>query len=248
VRAIFSFFTFILVVFQSSAQSKTEIKMIFTDEYPPFYFLDGQMGMYFDLIEAFEKAHPQFKILRETLSRKRIDARLSEGSVDAFSLTSTEFLPDNVHPKYIPTDIIWITSDILLSLNKTKLSHIEPKRLLGKNIGVIHGNDYMHFNVHFDSGSIHRVDAYTTSELLALLSANRIEGVIINQHGLQSHIEKNGYQTESFYIAHKALYSFNLVTMVSSEKMEFFQAFNDFIHQAKQNKLLAQLESTYAAQ
>lgn len=236
---------FLFLVDQSEAKPNTKITMLFTDEYPPFYFIADKKGMYIDFLASFEQSHPQYHIQRLTLSRKRIDAKLIDGSVDAYSLTSTQFLPGNIHPKYQASKVIWVTADVLISLNAAKLTKVAPEQLIGRSIGVIHGNDYMHYNPYFENDSIHRINAYVSAELLAMLYAKRIEGVIINQHGLPSHLKNHGYNQDSFHVAKNTLYEFDLVTMVSKEKIHFLHALNAFIDTQRQNGVLAKLESKH---
>jgi len=230
-----------------TASAKSKINMIYTDEYPPFYYKEREKGMYFEFLRAFGEKYPEFDIRRKTLSRKRIDVVLENGGTDAYSMTSTQFNPSNIHPKFIPSDVIWTTSDVLLSAKGSPLSYTKIEDLFNKNIGVIHGNDYMQFNQYFDDKLINRIDAYTTSELLALLVAKRIDGIIINLHGLSEHIKFNGYHLTDFHVSKKSLYSFDLVTLISTEKMDLYRALSQFIQQSKENGLISQLELKYTS-
>lgn len=245
VRLFLCFVIWIMVAASGEALSNTKIKMIFSDEYPPYYYFNENKGMYFEFLDAFERAYPEFKIERVTLSRKRIDASLVSGSADAYALTSTEFLPDDMHKKYIPTAVIWRSSDVLLSLNENKLKQVAPTDLIGKTIGVIHGNHYMHYNAYMERDAIHRIDAYNTAELLTMLVAKRIDGVFINQPSLTTHFQQQNFSPSLFYIANEPLYIFDLVTMVNAKHQDFFDSFNSFIKHSKENKWLTKLKSKH---
>lgn len=141
--------------------------------------------------------------------------------------------------------MIWRSSDVLFSLSDHKLTHVAPTDLLGKAIGVIHGNHYMHYEAYMERDAIHRVDAYNRAELLTMLVAKRMDGVFINQPSLATHFQQQNVKPSQFLVAKDPLYVFDLVTMVNAEHKHFIDSFYVCIRLSKKNKWLTKLKSKH---
>lgn len=225
--------------------AQTRITMIFGGEYPPFYYQNHSQGMFIEFLQHFAQSNPGFFIDVVPLPRKRINKWLEAGKADAFALTSTEFIDVSQRAEYISTEALWCTNDVLVSNRENPISYSGPESLFGSNIGVIIGNHYMDLEAHFDAGSINRVDEYSYEVLLAGLREQLVDGVIISQPSYAHLLKAAPAMGADFVVKGDALYGFSLVTLIHKDQTGFREAYEGFLHEARNTGLIDEIAMDY---
>lgn len=237
---IVSFLSIIwFISFHHVAQAKTEIIMLFgSDGYAPFYLEGCKSGMFIDFLDEFEKKHPQYKIVKISFPRKRIDYYLNLGEADAFSLTSTLFLPKENLGEFIFSIPIFRTSDHVFMYKGNEFTFEKPDDLFGRRIAIILGNGYGEYDQLIKSKQIKYQAVINWIQLPKLLKIGRVDGFFGNYHATPYKLKMNKFDVSKYIQSQKALYEFPLQTQVHSKHISFLQVYDGFIQASQKNGLL----------
>lgn len=204
---------------------------------------DGS-GMFVDLLDAFEKEHPDCALRRVLLPRARINTWLSNGFAAAYSLHSPLFniLSTQGYVFSIP---IWTTADYVYTLKDSDLRCERPEDLCGVQLGIIRGFGYGPLDPLLESGVIPHLAVDTDLQLYELLLGGRIQAIVANKHVLPYSMHRYGLDPAQLRVAGPPLYEFELSTVVRRDEPELLQTLNAFIRASQKNGLLKCIEERW---
>jgi len=216
--------------------------MIFDKHYEPFYLEDLKKGMYIDFLERFENAYPEFKIIKRTLPRKRLDIWMKTGEAHAFSLNSPMFAKSD---DYLFTDPIWTTGDYVVSLKNDMVAYKKPEDLFEVTAGIIDGNGYGLLDAHIQSGKIRTQAVPDYDSLYLILMNKRVPCILANKHMTLYGMKKMGIDCSKFMLSKIPIYEFTLAPMVQKSCTNFVAKMNAFIKASNENGFLEEINSKY---
>ncbi|WP_432735081.1 substrate-binding periplasmic protein [Maridesulfovibrio sp. FT414] len=212
------------------------IKILFGYRFPPFYTVTSKrkpseslQGVFINILEKFQKSHPEYILEFKCLPRARISKVLKEGRADAFALSSPMFSEQEINERLIPSVPLWTLFDHLLIRKDSTINSGKPEDLLGKKIAVLHGNGYGPFDKYFENGLLEKHAVYSTTQLLEMVHKKRVDGAICNKTTLPELLARAGLPMSEFKTIEEPLYSYNLHLMVNRSRTDFLLDFNEFI-------------------
>ncbi|MCG8568665.1 MAG: transporter substrate-binding domain-containing protein [Spirochaetes bacterium] len=229
--------------------SPQKITMVFGD-YPPYYIggiLDENTqitkGMFVEFLYEFEKQF-DYEIIKICVPRKRIDLMMETGKAQVFSLTNPLFLGSEAE-KYLFTEPIFYTKDVVVSLKENPLNYEKPEDLFGKKIGKVSGMRYGELDQYFANGKITPVDVTNEMALPEMLKRKRIDAYLGNSTVSPYKYKLENYDYSHLYFAEKPLIEFALMCQINKGETQFLKDMNDFIRTSKSNSFLQGLVDKY---
>lgn len=217
--------------------------------YMPFYsgqaMLDGTeyggMGMLLDLLEEFEKAHPEHSIGSMVLPSVRAAKMRREGEAEAYALSSP-FFESDLESRYIFSETIWTTADAVYVLASSPDCPAGPEALKGRTLGVIRGFGYAQLDEGLAAGFIKSVGVETDVQLYRLLLSKRVDAIVGNLHVLPFTMARLGLNPDAVRACDPTLYEFGLSVVVRADKVDFLRDLNAFIRQCRADGVLGEIE------
>lgn len=237
----------LLMLMSSGAFAAQEILMVFGSGagYPPFYLAKAEKGMFIDMIDAFEKKYPEYKIIRRDLPRKRMDQWMDEGKAQAFSLTNPIFMAPERAEKFLFTQPIWKTGDYVVFKAGKELPYSKPEDLFGVKLGTVRGNGYGILDPHLKSGKIPKNDVSRGKQLYDLLLKERVQAIVGNLHVFPYEAKLHKYDPNQFVFSKVPLFEFELMIQINPKNADFHKKIDQYITQAKQDGTLEKIEAKW---
>ncbi|WP_415719679.1 substrate-binding periplasmic protein [Maridesulfovibrio sp.] len=212
------------------------IKIFFGYKFPPFYTATSKKepskslhGIFIDMLQDFQKQHPEYKIEYKCLPKARITNALAKGKADAFALTAPMFMSTETKERYTTSLPMWTMSDHLLVRKDSKIVSADLDDMIGKTITVLHGNSYSELDKYFEKGLIKKHAVYSTKLMLNLLLKHRVDAAVCNKQTLPGLIKQTNFSMEDFIIIKKPLFTYRLHLLVNRANADFLHEFNNFI-------------------
>lgn len=234
-----------LFSFVAFAEEAYDIRILFGDGYPPYYGSGANGGVYNALLEEFSREHPQFRLSRQVVSRKRLDTMVAQNKAQVFSLGSPMFVVREYADKVRFTQPIWCTHDKLLSLRSESVDFTHLDDLKGLSIGTIYGSGYGPLEPYFERGDIFEVQSYDNTALIDLLRSRKIDAMVVNADGTPGELIRLGLDASQYYLSAQTLYGIPLASMVTTEAPQFYDAFNGFVQRVHVNGWLENQNRTF---
>lgn len=228
-----------------AAEPEEIVIVLFYGGYPPFYMEGLEEGMYVDFIKAFDEQSPEFTIMLESLSRKRIDMAIEQGDAQASGLTNPMFVGEKQAQSTLFTKPIWTTGNYIAMHQDNMFEYTKPEDLSGKKLGVIYGNRNGTLDPLIEAGQIKAMPVRTNAGLYKALLDQKVDAIVVNKHVLFYELKLEGIDASPFVIAEAPVVEFDLMTQVQPTHQHFLDALNEFIEASKQNGLLAQINKKY---
>lgn len=223
---------------QADSRMPKQIKILFGYRFPPFYTVTTRRnpsasltGIFIDILEKFQKSHPQYSFEYKCLPRARISKVMREGGADAFALTSPIFTNHEIKSRFIASAPLWEMGDHLLVRKDSTINSTDLNLIIGKTIAVLHGNGYGPLDYFFDKGLIKKHAVYSTTQVLELVLKGRVDAAVCNKTTLPALLERAKLNMNEFRMIESPLYTFNLHMMVKRTQSDFLNDFNKFLSQ-----------------
>lgn len=214
---------------QDKAQS---INMGLCPYYPPFYRMqpDGTWhGLFSQFLDAFQQAHPQYRINRVDMPRKRMDHALLQGKLDAFALNSPMFVPMRDREHYSFSRPLWRSCDYVAVRANDPFRYSGLESLEGRTLGLIHGNGYGPLDSMLANGKIKEERVRGGPRLVKMLLAGHVDVAVINEHSETTAMERMRIAPDTIRILEPPVYCFDLCVQVRNEHGQFLADLNAFI-------------------
>ncbi|CUI08175.1 substrate-binding periplasmic protein [Massilia antarctica] len=147
--------------------------------YPPMMIESGRTGIYQELLDELGQiTGHRFQI--EYLPYARLAKRFDLGQID---------LEPGVFPGWVKQERVpgvfsvpfGKVVDVLVFAPGKHFKVSTPRDLSGRTLGLVRGYSYPELRELFDSGVVHRSDAVSEKQLMAMLAAGRMDQILINK-------------------------------------------------------------------
>lgn len=186
-------------------------------------------GLMFDLLDEFEKAHPEFNRNLVLQTRKRVNAMMEKGEGIDVMLNSPLFVSIDVLTHYKFTNTLLRMHDKVISLKTNKSEYKTPHDLIGKSVGTIRGYGYGHFDFLLRNGLFDDVRVDSHSQAIGMLHKNRIEFYIGNSLVSPLYMKEMGLEISDFQFSKASLYEFNIGFAVNKNRPDLYNKLNQFV-------------------
>lgn len=186
-------------------------------------------GLMFDLLDDFEKAHPEFNRKLVLSTRKRANAMMEKGEGIDLMLNSPLFVSIEILAHYKFTNALLRMHDKVISLKSQKLEYHTPHDLIGRKVGTIRGYGYGHFDFLLKNGLFEDVRVDSHSQAIGMLHKNRIEFYIGNNLVSPLYMKEMGLDISDFQFSDGSLYEFNVAFAVNKNRPELYDKLNSFV-------------------
>jgi polar amino acid transport system substrate-binding protein len=147
--------------------------------YPPMMIKSGRTGIYQEILDELSKlTGHRFQI--QYLPYARLAQEFDLGQIDL----EPGVFPGWVKQQKVPGEFsvpFGKVVDVLVFAPGKHFRVGTPWDLSGKTLGLVRGYTYPDLRALFDSGVVHRTDAVSETQLMAMLAAGRMDQILINK-------------------------------------------------------------------
>ena len=118
-----------------------------------------------------------------------------------------------------------------------------PRDLSGRTVGLVRGYTYPDLRELFDSGVVHRSDAVSETQLMAMLAAGRMDQILINKAVAQYHMLMVPKYRE--FVVGDVLGSFDVSMRVHPSKQALLPELDEAILTMKRSGAIARIYAKY---
>ncbi len=147
--------------------------------YPPMMIEKGKSGIYQDILDELSKTTGHtFQI--QYFPYPRLARQFDIGEIDLEPGVFPGWVKQQRVPGLFSVPFGKVV-DVLLFAPGKQFPVNTPRDLSGKTLGLVKGYAYPDLREMFDSGTVHRADALSEMQLLAMLTGGRIDQILINK-------------------------------------------------------------------
>lgn len=209
--------------------------------YPPMMIESGQTGIYQELLEELAKiTGHRFQIQYFPYARL-----LNEFDLGRIDLEPGVF-PGWVKHRRVPGVFsvpFGKVVDVLVFAPGKHFPVSMPRDLSGRTIGLVRGYSYPDLRELFESGAVHRADAVSETQLMAMLAAGRIDQILINKAVAQYNILLMPKYGE--LVLGDVLGSFDVSLRVHPSKKALMPKLDEAILTLKRSGVIARIYAKY---
>jgi polar amino acid transport system substrate-binding protein len=147
--------------------------------YPPMMIQSGRAGIYQEILDELSKmTGHRFHI--QYFPYARLTREFDLGRIDL----EPGVFPGWVRQHKVPGKFsvpFGRVQDVLVFAPGKHFRINTPRDLSGRTIGLVRGYTYPDLRELFDSGAVHRSDAVSETQLMAMLAAGRMDQILINK-------------------------------------------------------------------
>ncbi|MES2316486.1 MAG: transporter substrate-binding domain-containing protein [Pseudomonadota bacterium] len=209
--------------------------------YPPMMIENGQTGIYQELLDELGKmTGHRFQV--QYLPYARLARKFDLGQIDF----EPGVFPGWVKHQRVPGVFSVSFGKVVDTLVFAPGKHFQvrtPRDLSGKTLGLVRGYTYPDLRELFDSGVVHRADAVSETQLLAMLGAGRMDQILINKAVAQYNI-LHVPKYHGFVIG-DVIGSFDVTMRVHPSKQALLPQLDDAILAMKRSGAIASIYAKY---
>lgn len=209
--------------------------------YPPMMIESGRSGIYQEFLDELSKmTGHRFQI--QYLPYARLAHKFDLGQIDL----EPGVFPGWVKQRKVPGMFSVPFGKVVDALVFAPGKHFAvntPRDLSGRTLGLVRGYTYPDLRELFDNGVVHRSDAVSETQLLAMLAAGRMDQILINKAVAQySILQVPKYRD---FVVGDVLGSFDVSIRVHPSKKALLPALDDAIVAMKRTGAIARIYAKY---
>lgn len=209
--------------------------------YPPMMIQSGRRGIYQEILDELSKmTGHRFQI--QYFPYARLTKVFELGQID---------LEPGVYPGWVKQQRVpgvfsvpfGKVVDVLVFAPGKHFRMNTPRDLSGKTIGLVRGYTYPDLRELFESGVVHRSDAVSETQLMAMLAAGRMDQILINKAVAQYNILMVPKYRE--FVLGDVLGSFDVSMRVHPSKRALLPELDEAIAAMKRSGAIARIYAKY---
>jgi len=209
--------------------------------YPPMMIESEQAGIYQEILDELSKiTGHQFQI--RYFPYARLAKEFDLGQIDL----EPGVFPGWVKQQRVPGQFsvpFGKVVDVLVFAPGKHFRMSTPRDLSGRTIGLVRGYTYPDLRELFDSGLVHRSDAVSEAQLMAMLAAGRMDQILINKAVAQYNMLMVPKYRE--FVLGDVLGSFDVSMRVHPNKKTLLPELDDAILAMKRSGAIARIYAKY---
>jgi polar amino acid transport system substrate-binding protein len=209
--------------------------------YPPMMIESGRTGIYQELLDELSKmTGHRFQI--QYLPYARLAKSFDLGQIDL----EPGVFPGWVRQQKVPGMFsvpFGKVVDVLVFAPGKHFHMNSPRDLSGRTVGLVRGYTYPDLRELFDSGAVHRADAVSETQLMAMLAAGRMDQILINKAVAQYNILHVPKYRE--FVLGDVLGSFDVSMRVHPSKKALLPKLDEAIVSMKRSGAIARIYAKY---
>ncbi len=209
--------------------------------YPPMMIESGRTGIYQELLDELSTmTGHRFQI--QYLPYARLAHKFDLGQIDLEPGVFPGWVKQQKVPGMFSVPFGKVVDAVVFAPGK----HFEvttPRDLSGRTVGLVRGYTYPDLRELFDSGAVHRIDAVSETQLLAMLAAGRMDQILINKAVAQYNIQK--VPKYRAFVVGGHLGSFDVSMRVHPSKKALLLKLDEAILSMKRSGAIARIYAKY---
>ncbi|MES2324240.1 MAG: transporter substrate-binding domain-containing protein [Pseudomonadota bacterium] len=209
--------------------------------YPPMMIESGQTGIYQELLDELGKmTGHRFQV--QYFPYARLAHKFDLGQIDLEPGVFPGWVKQQKVPGMFSVPFGKVVDTLVFAPGKH--FHVNtPRDLSGRTLGLVRGYIYPDLRELFDSGVVHRADAVSETQLLAMLAAGRMDQILINKAVAQySIVQVPKYRD---FVVGDVVGAFDVSIRVHPSKKALLPALDDAILAMKRSGAIARIYSKY---
>lgn len=209
--------------------------------YPPMMIESGRTGIYQELLDELGKmTGHRFQV--QYFPYARLANKFDLGQIDL----EPGVFPGWVKQQKVPGVFSVPFGKVVDALVFAPGKHFQvstPRDLSGRTLGLVRGYTYPDLRELFDSGAVHRSDAVSETQLMAMLAAGRMDQILINKAVAQYNI----FQVPKYrdFVVGDVLGSFDVSLRVHPSKKALLPKLDEAILKMKRSGAIARIYAKY---
>ncbi|KQV61516.1 MULTISPECIES: ABC transporter substrate-binding protein [unclassified Duganella] len=229
----------VFAAFGTDARSDT-FKVGFYD-YPPMMIENGRSGIYQEILDELSNiTGHRFQI--QYFPYARLAKEFDVGRIDLEPGVFPGWVKNQRVPGEFSVPFGKVVDVLVFAPGKYFPMHT-PRDLSGRTIGLVRGYTYPDLHELFDSGAVHRSDAVSEAQLMAMLSAGRMDQILINKAVAQYNVLMVPKYRE--FVLGDVLGSFDVSMRVHPGKKALLPKLDEAIITMKRSGAIARIYAKY---
>jgi polar amino acid transport system substrate-binding protein len=209
--------------------------------YPPMMIENGRTGIYQELLDELSKVTGhRFQI--QYFPYARLAKKFDLGQIDLEPGVFPGWVKQQRVPGMFSVPFGKVVDVLVFSPGKYFQVNT-PRDLSGKTLGLVRGYTYPDLHELFDSGVVHRSDAVSETQLMAMLAVGRIDQILINKAVAQYNILQVPKYRE--FVLGSVVGSFDVSMRVHPSKKALLPQLDDAIVSMKRSGAIARIYAKY---
>jgi polar amino acid transport system substrate-binding protein len=209
--------------------------------YPPMMIENGRSGIYQDILDELSKmTGHRFQI--QYFPYARLTRQFDLGQIDLEPGVFPGWVKQHRVPGLFSVPFGKVV-DVLVFAPGKHFPVNSPKDLSGRTLGLVRGYTYPDLRELFDRGAVHRADAVSETQLLAMLAAARMDQILINKAVAQYNILQ--VPKYSGLVLGDVLGSFDVSMRIHPSKKAWLPKLDDAILAMKRSGAIARIYAEY---
>ena len=230
---------FVLTAWFSSAQADN-VRVGFYN-YPPMMIESARSGIYQDILNELSVVTGH-RFQGEYFPYARLSTQFDAGLID---------LEPGVFPGWIKQQKVQglfsvpfgKVVDVLVFAPGKQFAVKTPRDLSGRTIGLVRGYTYPDLRELFETGALHRVDAVSEAQLMAMLAGARIDQILINKAVAQYNIRETPKYHD--FVIGDVLGSFDVSMRIHPSKKDLLPKLDEAIVSMKRSGAFTRIYAKY---
>jgi len=209
--------------------------------YPPMMIESGRTGIYQELLDELSRiTGHRFQI--QYFPYARLAKEFDLGQIDLEPGVFPGWVKQQKVPGVFSVPFGKVVDALVFAPGKH--FHVStPRDLSGRTVGLVRGYAYPDLRELFDSGAVHRSDAVSETQLMAMLAAGRMDQILINKAVAQYNILQVPKYRD--FVVGDVLGSFDVAMRVHPSKKALLPALDDAIVAMKRSGAIAKIYAKY---
>ncbi|MEX2475400.1 substrate-binding periplasmic protein [Marinobacter sp.] len=234
---------FFSVLANSSEQDRVLRFNVSPNGYPPYLIVEDNKsaGIIWDVVSVIAD-RIGYTVVPEQIPRKRVDAMLLEGRIDA---TSRAIEWTDNPDRFLFTDAIVPLEEVLFIPASSQLGYQKPEDLFSRTVVTHLGYSYPALETHFESGNIKRFDVSRDRDMFRfVVHGQHFDAAIADRLVGQWILKNEGLQGE-FRISKESISNYPFRLMLRKDWTDFADRFNAELAVIQENGELEAILSEY---
>lgn len=230
-----------LVIAAWCAEARAETFKVGFYNYPPMMIESGQTGIYQELLDELSKiTGHRFQV--QYFPYARLANKFDLGHIDFEPGVFPGWVKHQKVPGLFSVPFGKVV-DVLVFAPGKHFPVNTPRDLSGRTVGLVRGYTYPDLRELFDSGAVHRSDAVSETQLMAMLAAGRMDQILINKAVAQYNILQVPKYRD--FVVGDVLGSFDVSMRVHPSKKALLPALDEAIVTMKRSGAIARIYAKY---
>lgn len=222
-------------------QARSDTVKVGFYNYPPMMIESGRTGIYQEILDELSKMTGH-RFLIQYFPYARLSNEFDLGHIDLEPGVFPGWVKHHRVPGKFSVPFGKVV-DVLVFAPGKYFPMNTPRDLSGRTIGLVRGYTYPDLRELFDSGAVHRSDAVSETQLLAMLAAGRMDQILINKAVAQYNMLLVPRYRE--FVLGDVLGSFDVSMRVHPSKKALLPKLDDAILTLKRSGAIARIYAKY---